>query len=312
MLWGLLTAGFGVAVLAVPNDPTITPAPLLPRAETPLGWYSVAAATGSQNTSWAPWNFNNDSTIYSTSSKWFRQCRASRTCQRMYTGCSDGFLLAESTSSFCGRGVAPFSFSCGHHLLFQSLGARDPLSWYWCDSPPLTGISIYAKNPAEIRLTSSQIPPFPNSTRTATNSTTNASFISRFSTVASETSSPSPSAAPSLPSPEPETKNKTATAGAIAGSVIGVGAIIAALGIVISVLIKRSNKRSKAKGKEKALIAPDSSDDRDRPPTYYTNPPQSPMQSRAPVLPPISDAGEGKSSGETQHSPFSYRGVSPI
>ncbi|KAF2855939.1 hypothetical protein T440DRAFT_513039 [Plenodomus tracheiphilus IPT5] len=100
----------------------------------------------------------------------------------MFTGCSSGYMLSEETSSFCGSSGAfptpnPSAVAqpqyCSSHILLPSLSApqNQAKSWYWCDTPPLTGLTFYEEEPVEPTLPS----PYPPTTTTSspTNSPTN-------------------------------------------------------------------------------------------------------------------------------------------
>jgi hypothetical protein len=118
----LATLSIQSAHAASPASPsqTTTPPVLLPRANTQtLAWYS-ASQTSDQpsctsstllshtahstkpnphNDKDAPWIFDAASTTYTTSGRYFRRCGVSSSCA-MYTGCSDGYMVGSSTSSF--------------------------------------------------------------------------------------------------------------------------------------------------------------------------------------------------------------------
>jgi len=67
----------------------------------------------------------------------------------MYTGCSNGYMMAEGTSSSCGAGGSSGALFCSYHVLKTTLGATSERSWYWCDEAPLTGVTFYESEPSQ-------------------------------------------------------------------------------------------------------------------------------------------------------------------
>ncbi|OAL42959.1 hypothetical protein IQ07DRAFT_593478 [Pyrenochaeta sp. DS3sAY3a] len=234
----LLLAGVaGVAAGPAPH-PAVTPAALLPRDNTQtLGWYSDGQTNG--QTIYAPWVFDADSTTYTTSSNWFRRCGVSTTCV-MYTGCSNGYMVAASgQSTYCGlagaTGGATTNY-CSNHVILPTLGASTgSLSWYWCDDAPLTGYTFYASEPAQPTITDANSTP----TRSASAPiTSDSSFASP-----SNTASPSPSTSTT---PPPASSGSSTPVGAIAGGVVGGVAALGAIAFAVFFLLRRDKKRKAA------------------------------------------------------------------
>jgi hypothetical protein len=157
-------AFLAVWTLAVYGNPTPMPVPAPVAAPVPgitptaaatqtLGWYAAGNVSG--QTTYAPWTYDVYSTSYYTSSTYFRRCAVSSTCT-MYTDCSQGYLVAASTSSFCGTGgSASSAYYCSHHILKSSIDASIETSWFWCDQPPLIGVTFYEQQPNQPGMVSS-------------------------------------------------------------------------------------------------------------------------------------------------------------
>jgi hypothetical protein len=132
---------------ALPARPVVTPAAILPRTDSQvLGWYS--ASTEGTDTFYAPWAYDADITTYTTSGDYFRRCAVSSSCT-MYTGCSNGYMMAAGTSSSCGAGGSSGALFCSYHVMQTNLAATSQMSWYWCDEAPLTGVTFYQKEPKQ-------------------------------------------------------------------------------------------------------------------------------------------------------------------
>ncbi|KAF2105874.1 hypothetical protein BDV96DRAFT_355187 [Lophiotrema nucula] len=244
ILQSLVVASFFGATFAAPNAgaSTITPAVVLPRTVyQTLGWYSYTSHSA-QGTVWVPWVDDQETALYSTSSDWFRRCPRANSCT-MFTGCSNGYLVAQSTSSYCGKGAGDSSRICSRHLLYKSLGASDPLRWYWCDSSTLTGFTIYGQDPRK-QISTSRPASLP-STTPATITLVESSTVSALSTVSltsQESTLAQATASSTGPSPALPKKNKTATAGLVAGCVTGGVVVIAVIGIALLFLLRRRKK----------------------------------------------------------------------
>ncbi|KAI8941432.1 hypothetical protein NX059_002654 [Plenodomus lindquistii] len=182
----------------------------------------------------APWIFNAESTTYTTSDTFFRRCLINSSCA-VYTGCSSGYLLAEGTSSYCGiLGATPTpdpsatSSSqpqyCSSHILVPSLSAshKDAKSWFWCDSAPLTGCTLYAQEPAE--------PTFPTSSAPTSPST---------SSLSPTTPAPSTPATTTTP---PRSDKSSATSPIIGASIGGL-VIILTVGLSIYWTIRHDRRK---------------------------------------------------------------------
>ena len=140
---------------ALTAEPVVTPPALLPRVDSQiLGWYS--SATIGSETIYAPWAYDADITTYTTSGNYFRRCGVSSSCT-MYTGCSNGYMMADGTSSSCGAGGSSGALFCSYHVLRSRVSATVDKSWYWCDEAPLTGVTFIAREPSQPSMSSQHL-----------------------------------------------------------------------------------------------------------------------------------------------------------
>ncbi|KAF2706938.1 hypothetical protein K504DRAFT_459371 [Pleomassaria siparia CBS 279.74] len=236
----VLAAGLNSLVLAAPQ-PEVTARAILPRYNPQtLGWYSSFITSGS--TAYDDWIYDADRLTYTTSSKWFRGCPATSSCSVFYTGCSDGYLVADSTSLYCGAGGASGSLFCSNHVLLPTKGdpASSAMSWYWCDEAPLTGITLFATLPADayILTPGSFSNPFfstpsPSPSLTSTPSSTTDMSSSSISTA--------PGASSTLPASSPPVEKKSII-GPVVGGVVGGVAVLVAIAVGIFFLLRRHKK----------------------------------------------------------------------
>ncbi|KAF2686625.1 hypothetical protein K458DRAFT_200878 [Lentithecium fluviatile CBS 122367] len=237
---------FAVVACASPAptaEPAITPAAILPRADSSiLGWYS--SATIGSETIYAPWAYDAETTTYTTSGSWFRRCPVSTSCT-MYTSCSNGYMMAEGTSSYCGAGGASGSLFCSNHILYTSLGQSAAKSWYWCDEAPLTGVTFYEQEPSQPTDTSSRSFSSDASTTIAGGETTSRS--------GSATAS---GAVPSPTSTQSSSGGSSTNVGAIAGGVVGGVVGLALIGAGIFLLYRRKKKSNAAASQAPTGYAP--------------------------------------------------------
>ncbi|KAF2650061.1 hypothetical protein K491DRAFT_782915 [Lophiostoma macrostomum CBS 122681] len=198
--------------------PVVTPRALLPRVESKtVGWYS-STMNGSE-TIYTAWQYDADETTFISSSSWFRRCEVSSSCA-IYTDCSGGYLIAADTSSFCGTSSS--GLFCSHHVSYTSSGASVAYSWYWCDLPPLTGITFYGQNPDA------------STTQSTLSSHSSIAGGTSGSMIASSLAAPSGSvSAPSATASTPPNKNGSNNTGIIAGGVVGGVAAIVIIAIIL-------------------------------------------------------------------------------
>ncbi|CAO2650241.1 Nn.00g015330.m01.CDS01 [Neocucurbitaria sp. VM-36] len=232
-------AGAGAGPAPAPQ-PTMTPAAILPRDNTQtLGWYSDGQTAG--ETIYAPWVFDAETTTYTSSGSYFRRCAVSTSCI-MYTSCSNGYMMAAGTSSYCGISGATGGAStnyCSNHVLLPTLDAKTGgQSWYWCDEAPLTGHTFYAKEPPQPTLT----PASSNSQGSDASTTISDESTSPTSGSSTATSSGLPLAT-ILPS---NNGNSSTSVGAIAGGVVGGVFVLGAIAFAILWTMRRDRKKKEA------------------------------------------------------------------
>ncbi|KAJ4372890.1 hypothetical protein N0V83_003181 [Neocucurbitaria cava] len=223
-------AGVGAGPAPAPQ-PLITPAAILPRDNSKtLGWYSDGQTVG--ETIYAPWVYDPAATTYTYSGNYFRRCEVSKTCV-MYTACSNGYMVAADTSSYCGISGATGGVSsnyCSNHVLLPTLSAKtSSQSWYWCDSAPLTGLTFYTKEPAQPTLASASTTNSDVSTSPKTSSATATSTAELSSTT----------------TPDSDGKSST-NAGAIAGGVVGGVVALGAIAFAIFWIMRRDRKKKES------------------------------------------------------------------
>lgn len=214
---------------SLPDAPLVTPRALIARVDVKtLAWFSA-------DNTYSPWEYDPQTSTYTTSGQYFRRCPTTRKCN-MYTACSNGVLLAAETTLSCGERGA--SRTCGQHLLYTQSGASSALSWYFCDAPTVTGLTFYEQNPKETGQVNN--PPSASASATAHGSAdanrtglpvatgTVDSGAAEFTNGASSTG-------------EKQSNNK---AGVIAGSVVGVLGLLAILGGLVFVVLRRRKQQS--------------------------------------------------------------------
>lgn len=270
-----------VSAIAAPQ-PKVTPAPVLgavyarqiasvsssrsstSKFTTTWGYYS--GGTNTNGTLWAPITWTTEGNTLVSSGGHVRRCTFSSTSQYisslssysyttfdtvtscyLFTTCSEGWLVAASTSFYCVRSQSV----CKTDLLYETFGASDAMTWMYCDTTS-TGAStitaMYKTKPGPMPAT----------------------------TPASTTSETSATAASSLPSqstttvPPPPKSNNT---GVIAGSVVGGVAVLAIAGVGILFLLRRNRKKkqnTETAAQAQPFVPPGYHSE--KPPAQYTEP----------------------------------------
>ncbi|KAH7120822.1 hypothetical protein B0J11DRAFT_49902 [Dendryphion nanum] len=240
-----------VAAIAAPQ-PKITPAPIRPRQQlssvgsasstsrftTTFGWYS--GGENEQGTVWAPITWTTEGNTLVTSGSHIKRCTYSSSytflsalssysyttfgttspCY-LFTTCSEGWLVAASTSFYCVRSQS----LCKTDLLFSSFGATDPYTWMYCDTTSSNGSTItshYQTKPVARPVT---VP--------ATTTSSNSGITTTSSSLQTETSRAAGGGG----------KSNT---GAIAGGVVGGVAVLAIAAVGVLFLLRRSRKKKQS------------------------------------------------------------------
>ncbi|KAF1953352.1 hypothetical protein CC80DRAFT_507218 [Byssothecium circinans] len=216
------TLAGGVGAGVAPEHPEITPAAILPRLNVKtLGWFSASTIEGGLTT-YSPWTYDADESTWTSSSTWFRRCSVNSRCP-MWTQCLNGWLVGASSSSSCGAGGASGSQFCSNHVLLPSKGADNPSSWFWCDTAPLTGTTLFEQQPSQ------PLRPARSTTPVSTDAlTTSTSTLSRTSGT-----------------PAPSSSSSSFSVGAIAGGVVGGILGVALIGAGAFFLWNRNRKNKK-------------------------------------------------------------------
>ncbi|KAF2019148.1 hypothetical protein BU24DRAFT_489174 [Aaosphaeria arxii CBS 175.79] len=259
-----------------PVAPQVTPRAILPRENyKTLAWYST-------NNNYAPWEYDADATTYSTSGAYFRRCPTDTKCD-MFTACSNGYLVAPGTSSFCGNGGSD-TYTCGSHVLYPSLSASEKREWFWCDEQPFSGYTLFeqttkgAVTSATPTTASPSQSPSASSSSSPSDQSSESANPSETASAAANTGSSSPShpqetnhfanASPSstpVTSPTPLPASHGTKKATVAGAVVGSLALVA---IAIGALFFVRRRRSRAAGEELPQTEPQVA----RPPSYASTP----------------------------------------
>ncbi|OAL54427.1 hypothetical protein IQ07DRAFT_639943 [Pyrenochaeta sp. DS3sAY3a] len=228
------------AVLSAPT-PTITPAPLVRRAVTTLGYMSDGTFDGT--TIWATITVNDENMIATTRGSMYRVCTPGK-CE--FWSCSGGWVVKPSSSYFCNTGT----FTCSSDIILSDISDQSPLTSYWCDDTTNAGGTIYRTTPdGSVRsspITPSETPVTPSSS----------------------SSSISPSVSPQPTSP------KSTPVGAIVGGVVG--GIVAIGAIIIGVIFVLRRRRSAGPAQSGSVPAPPTTHYHQGPPGVATQTPQVP------------------------------------
>ncbi|KAH7398448.1 hypothetical protein BKA66DRAFT_203812 [Pyrenochaeta sp. MPI-SDFR-AT-0127] len=240
----LLLALFGhraaAAVLAAPT-PAITPAPLVARAVTTVGFMSIGTARGT--TVWDTITITAENLIAATSGSIYRVCDPSISGGCDFFSCSGSYVVFPTTSIVC-EGPR----TCSSYILASDIEDRSPLTNFWCDT--VTGGTIYKTKPG-----GTTVRPPTTSPITSTSSSSSTSISTSTSPV------PTPTPAPSKSSPP---------VGAIVGGVVGGIAVLGAIVVAALFLFRRKRKSPPQPTNNQYHQQP-------QPVAQIYNPPMSPM-----------------------------------
>ncbi|KAF2243371.1 hypothetical protein BU26DRAFT_116886 [Trematosphaeria pertusa] len=201
-------------------------------------WAYTAGEPSDGTVIWAPLTYYASDYSLMTSSKYYTICPDSTylssissymfTCSKLWTACTSGYLVAESTSSFC----LSAGYTCFTSLLFPSYGASEAVTKLGCATHPdetvSTIFSIYQERPPPTILAA-------DLTSTASTSTPSASPASSLAT----------STATSTSSASAHSSSKPNRTGIIAGSVVA-GVAVLVMGSLGVLYVLRRTRRNNA------------------------------------------------------------------
>lgn len=268
-----------VSAIAAPQ-PKVTPAPVLgpiharqvastssrpsttSKFTTTWGWYS--GGSDAQGTVWAPITWTTEGNTLVSSGGHVRRCTYSSTSSYisslssysyttfdqvtscyLFTTCSEGWLVAASTSFYCVRSQSV----CKTDLLYQTFGASDPMTWMYCDTTSSGASTITA-------MFKTKPGPMPATTSASATTETSATVATQSIPAETTTSAPPP--------------GKSSNTGVIAGSVVGGVAVLAIAGVGILFLLRRNRKKKAATTETAAQAQPFV------PPGYHSEKPPAP------------------------------------
>ncbi|KAI2479617.1 hypothetical protein Ptr902_08882 [Pyrenophora tritici-repentis] len=140
---------------------TTTPAPVVKRAVTTIGYVSVGELAGT--TQWDTITANDQNQVIATSGDLYKICNPTAVCE--FFSCSNDYAVFATTSIYCGGA----SSTCSYWELATDINDQRPLTNYWCDDKTETGGVIYMTTPEDGTSTRA-------STRVSTNNAASVSF----------------------------------------------------------------------------------------------------------------------------------------
>ncbi|EUC50599.1 hypothetical protein COCMIDRAFT_81522 [Bipolaris oryzae ATCC 44560] len=230
LLLALLVQDGAAAIMAAPRA-AITPAPVLKRAVTTIGYISTREYDGT--TYWDTITANEQGNAIATSSNLFQICDPAKPCT--FFSCSGDYVIMPSSSIFCGGE----SSTCSYWELATDINDKTPLTNYWCDAKTSVGGIIYRTTPeaaatnTAASTTSTRAAPSITFT-SATNIATDVTSISSSGPGLGETNDGG-----SLTKPK---KKSSTPIGPIVGGVVGGVAVLAGIIIAIWMILKRKKK----------------------------------------------------------------------
>ncbi|CAA9964781.1 hypothetical protein PTMSG1_08140 [Pyrenophora teres f. maculata] len=215
----------------ITSTATTTPAPVVKRAVTTIGYVSVGKLAGT--TQWDTITANDQNQVIATSGDLYKICNPTSVCE--FFSCSNEYAVFATTSIYCGGA----SKTCSYWELATDINDQRPLTNYWCDDKTETGGVIYMTTPEDGASTRP-------STRTSTNNAASVSFTRITSAPGSTQTSIDPvDVLPPSASTKTKKKKKSTPVGAIAGGVVG-GIVLLGAIIFAVVFLLRRKKRNQA------------------------------------------------------------------
>ncbi|RMZ72611.1 hypothetical protein GMOD_00007621 [Pyrenophora seminiperda CCB06] len=217
----------GAIAATITSTATTTPAPVVKRAVTTVGYISVGERGGT--TQWDTITANDENQVIATSSNLYKICNPTSVCE--FFSCVSEYAVFATTSIYCGGA----SSTCSYWELATDINDQHPLTNYWCDAKTETGGIIYMTTPED-----------GTGTRRSTNNAASVSFTRVTSAPgATDTSIDPVNDLPTSASTKTNKKKKSTPIGAIVGGVVG-GLVLLAAIIFAVVFLLRRRKRNQA------------------------------------------------------------------